>query len=122
MANTAAELHPVVDGVPGAKPSSCIRTAAIRYGTRSMLTMKPERSFVSIAVLPRARRAPSRVHRRGPRRDFAFLTAVLDLDDGCLDWSRKRCYGKGSLEDGLFDTPWSTAIAGFLDAQAALDQ
>ena len=36
-----------------AKPSSYIRTAAIRYGTRSMLTMKPERSLVSMGRLPR---------------------------------------------------------------------
>src|SRR5947209_5228457 len=36
-----------------AKPSSYIRTAAIRYGTSSMFTMKPERSLVSIGRLPR---------------------------------------------------------------------
>ena len=35
-----------------AKPSSYMRTAAIRYGTSSMLTMKPERSLVSIGRLP----------------------------------------------------------------------
>ncbi len=35
-----------------ANPSSTIRTAAIRYGTSSMLTMNPERSFVLIGCLP----------------------------------------------------------------------
>src|ERR687890_752893 len=35
-----------------ANPSSYIRTAAMRYGTRSMFTMKPERSLVRIGRLP----------------------------------------------------------------------
>ena len=66
-----------------AKPSSYIRTAAIRYGTRSMFTMNPDRSLVSIG------RLPSRSTNR-----FA-LSTVLSLVSSATTTSTKFITGTG---------------------------
>ena len=82
----AAQPHPLVDRSSSvANPSSYMRTAAIRYGTRSMLTMNPDRSLVSIGTFP-IRSANSRA------RAYRLLARVQRDDD--LDQLHHRHRGE----------------------------